>query len=509
MVSVRSLILPAIFALSSFSKTVNGQDEETNKFPALRDATIDDLAQGLKDRLFTSVDLVKAYIARIEEVNSELRAVTEINPDALDIAAALDAEREDGEVRGQVKLSMGSLFNSPLHGLPILIKNNIATADEMNNTAGSLALKGAKVPRDSFIAKKLREAGAVILGKANMSQWANYRSSNSSNGWSAHGGQVLGAYLQDQDSSGSSSGCGVASDLGLAVACIGTETDGSIVSPSQRNNIVGFKPTIGLTSRDLVIPISEHQDTIGPMARTVKDAAYILQAIAGVDENDAYTSDIPDGLIPDYLAALDEDALAGARLGIPSNALELFGMGNADHPETHQFYVAFDVLRIAGATVVGANFTGLSADADFDVEGRVLDADLVVNLASYLAQLTENPADVHSLQDIRDFTRSTPGEEYPDRNTATWDGALQLGYNNTDAEFEEDLEKLRGYGNDWLLGAIEDNELDAVILPTSAASLFAAWAAAPLVSVPMGFWPDDAEVVRNARGLATQGPGLP
>jgi amidase len=181
----------------------------------------------------------------------------------------------------------------PLHGLPILIKNNIATADKMNNTAGSWSLVGAKVPRDSTMAVKLRKAGAIILGKTNLSQWANYRSSNSSNGWSAYGGQTYGAYYPGQDPSGSSSGSGVSSSLGLAFASLGTETDGSILSPSQMNNIVGIKPTVGLTSRSLVIPISEHQDTVGPMARTVKDAAYILQAIAGPDQYDNYTSAIP------------------------------------------------------------------------------------------------------------------------------------------------------------------------------------------------------------------------
>lgn len=218
-------------------------------FPSLLDVTLEELAVGLESGLFTSIDLVNAYVARIDEVNGTLRAVTQLNPDAVAIASELDAERANGTVRG------------PLHGIPILIKNNIGTNDSMDNTAGSYALAGARIPRDSTIAAKLRKAGAVILGKTNLSQWANFRSDNSSSGWSAIGGQVIGAYFPQQDPSGSSSGSGVSSSIGLAFAALGSETDGSIISPSDVNNLVGIKPTVGLTSRDLVIPISEHQDT--------------------------------------------------------------------------------------------------------------------------------------------------------------------------------------------------------------------------------------------------------
>lgn len=201
----------------------------------------------------------KAYILRIEETN-DLHAVTEIHPDVVSIAASLDAERANGTVR------------SALHGIPMLIKNNIATHDQMNNTAGSFSLLGAKVPRDATVAGKLRAAGVVLLGKSNLSQWANYRSFNSSNGWSAHGGQVTGAYYPNMDPSGSSSGSGVASSIGLALACLGTETDGSISSPSSTNNLVGIKPSVGLTSRPLVVPISEHQDTVGMFKESGCDA---------------------------------------------------------------------------------------------------------------------------------------------------------------------------------------------------------------------------------------------
>ncbi|KAK1753783.1 amidase [Echria macrotheca] len=477
---------------------------QTAGFPSLIDATIEEIKDGLECGLFSSVDLVTAYLGRIAEVNADLKAVTEVNPDALEIAAALDDERAKGKIRG------------PLHGIPILIKNNIATKDKMNNTAGSFALLGAYPPRDSHIASQLRAAGVVILGKSNLSQWANFRSSNSSNGWSAHGGQVHAAYIKNQDPSGSSSGSGVAASLGLAAACLGSETDGSIISPSQRNNIVGIKPSVGLTSRDLVIPISEHQDTVGPMGRTVRDAATVLQAIAGPDPNDNYTSAIP-GPLPDYLAACKPDALIGARLGIPANTIELFqGFDNTSQPEIDAFFAASKILAMAGATILpNANFTNLTEWANSTAENTVLNADFLVNLASYLAKLATNPNNVHSLADVSRFTKEVmPGpEEYPSRDTAVWDQALDpvSGFNNTDPRFWPALQQdlfLGGEGG--LFGALDRNKLDAIILPSSFSPGFAAIVGAPIVTVPMGFYPANASVVMNTRGdLVDTGPNVP
>lgn len=231
----------------SFALSLQGTLAQSTQYPSLTEATLDELAAGLESGSWTSVDLVKAYIARIQEVNGALHAVAQINPDALDIAAQTDELRKQGTVLG------------PLHGIPILIKNNIATLDLMDNTAGSYALVGAKVPRDSTIAAKLRQAGAVILGKTNLSQWANWRSHNTSNGWSATAGQTYGAYYPEQDPSGSSSGSAVASSIGLALASLGTETSGSILAPADVNNCVAIKPTVGLTSRYLVIPVLSSQ----------------------------------------------------------------------------------------------------------------------------------------------------------------------------------------------------------------------------------------------------------
>lgn len=419
-----------------------------------------------------------------------------MNPDALSIATHLDALRKNGTIMG------------PLHGIPILIKNNIATDDAMNTTAGSFALVGAKVPRDSTMAAKLRKAGAIILGKTNLSQWANYRSSNSSNGWSATGGQTYAAYIPYQDPSGSSSGSGVASSLGLALASLGTETSGSILSPADVNNLVGIKPTVGLTSRNLVIPISEHQDTIGPMARTVKDAAYVLQAIAGRDSYDNYTLSIPnDGAIPDYVAACNYNALRGVRVGIPYNVLEL---SKPDDPVMEAFTQAVEQIRKAGATIVPANFTAY-ADYLEDNTGLVANADFLSNLATFFQSLTYNPYNLQNLSDLRNFTQQFPGEEYPSRDTEIWDEVLTQGWNNTDPRFGPAYQKNLFYGGEGgVLGALNRTSTSAILLPTQLSPGIAALVGSPVISVPLGFYPRDAEVQKNSRGnLVATGPNVP
>jgi amidase len=404
----------------------------------------------------------------------------------------------------------------PLHGLPILIKNNIATADQMNNTAGSWSLIGARVPRDSTMAAKLRKAGAIILGKTNLSQWANYRSSNSSNGWSAYGGQTYGAYYPGQDPSGSSSGSGVASSLGLAFASLGTETDGSILSPSQMNNIVGIKPTVGLTSRSLVIPISEHQDTVGPMARTVKDAAYILQAIAGPDQYDNYTSAIPWAsntthyTVPNYVAACTFDALLGKRIGVPRNVIGDRTKNNA--PVYDAFESALTILRKAGAIIVeNTNYTAYASYPSSTAEDTVLSGDFGPNLAAYLAQLSYNPQNVHTLADVTNFTQHFSLEEYPSRDTAVFDAALALNFTNTSPEFWAAYQEalyLGGAGG--LLGALDSYALDAVVLPTNVSPGISAIIGAPVITVPLGAYPANTTVVTNRRGnLNATAPNVP
>ncbi|OAA64024.1 glutamyl-tRNA(Gln) amidotransferase subunit A [Cordyceps fumosorosea ARSEF 2679] len=442
------------------------------QLPLLLDATLDELRTGLDAGRFTSMELTKAYIARIREVNEDLHAVTEINPDALDIAAELDRVRA---------LATGPLH--PLHGIPILVKNNIGTADKMNNTAGSTALLGAKLKQDSTVVSKLREAGVVILGKSNLSQWAGSRSLQASNGWSAHGGQTIGAYFPEQDPDGSSSGSAVASSIGLAWASLGTETWGSICDPAHANNIVGIKPTVGLTSRFLVIPISEHQDTVGPMARTVKDAAYLLQTIAGPDGKDNYTEAAPKTR-PDYVAACDKDALKGKRLGVPKDYKAMFPYISAD-VSFEVFESTFQLLRDAGAEVLEhIEMPGVELMKRAGRTGIISGGDFMTDLPKYLDNLETNPNDIHDLSDVRAFTDQSSTESEFD--FMLFNMILKRNINNTMPIWWEYYNERFYQSNELgLIGAIRNHTLDAVILPSPIATKVAIQGA-PVVSVPMG-----------------------
>ncbi len=271
------------------------------------EATIDQLQAQMSAGTLTARELTAAYldrIAQLDKAGPKLNAIIELNPDALAIADQLDAERRTGKVRG------------PLHGIPILLKDNIATADRMETTAGSLALVGAKPPRDAFIVTRLREAGAVILGKTNPSEWANFRSTTAVSGWSGRGGQTRNPFALDRTPNGSSSGSAVAVSANLCVVAVGTETDGSIVSPASNCGVVGIKPTVGLLSRSGIIPISVSQDTPGPLARTVHDAALLLGVLAGADAHDAATANRPLESSADFAHGMQPHALRGARLGL-------------------------------------------------------------------------------------------------------------------------------------------------------------------------------------------------
>ncbi len=273
----------------------------------LAEATFDQLRERMESGAETAHSIAAKYLSRIEQVDQAgpgLNAVIEINPDALALADQLDAERKDGAVRG------------PLHGVPILIKDNIDTADKMMTTAGSLALEGSIAAQDSGVAAALRKSGALILGKTNLSEWANFRSDNSTSGWSGRGGQTHNPYSLDRNPCGSSSGSGAGASANLCAGAIGTETNGSVVCPSSINGIVGIKPTLGLISRAGIIPIAHTQDTAGPMCRTVRDAAILLSALAGVDPRDEATAAAAGKLHADYTEFLDAGALKGARIGV-------------------------------------------------------------------------------------------------------------------------------------------------------------------------------------------------
>ncbi|KAG6856087.1 hypothetical protein H0H87_007527 [Tephrocybe sp. NHM501043] len=396
LVPVLTLILPSWSALLLRAKPV---------FPDLYEASVAELQAGLKDGHFSSVDLVKAYFARIEEVNLNgpaLRAVIETNPSAIATAAALDLERKRKGPR------------SALHGIPILLKDNIATvaSEGMNTTAGSFSLLGSVVPDDAGVVKRLRKAGAIILGKANLSEFAHFRG-NLASGWSGRGGQATNAYFPNADPCGSSSGSGIAASIGLAAVTLGTETDGSITCPTSNNNLAGIKPTVGLTSRAGVIPISEHQDTVGPMTRSMEDAAIVLSIIAGTDPNDNFTLAQP-RVVPNFTKALNKNALKGKRIGVPRHVFLNATINDRSPEVTSAFEQALIVLRKLGATIIDpADLPSADDILASNDENVVLDVDFKIELNKYYASLKLNPSGVRNLADLIAFNNNNSALEKP------------------------------------------------------------------------------------------------
>ncbi|PYR59657.1 MAG: amidase [Acidobacteria bacterium] len=420
----------------------------------LQEATIADLQQRMASRQETARSLVEKYLARIEAIDRHgpaLRSVIEINPDALAIADRLDAERASNGARG------------PLHGIPILIKDNIATADRMMTTAGSLALNGSIAPQDAFIVERLREAGAIVLGKTNLSEWANFRSTHSSSGWSGRGGQTKNPYALDRNPSGSSSGSGAAVAASLCAVAIGSETDGSIVSPSSNNALVGIKPTLGLLSRSGIVPIAHSQDTAGPMARTVADAVAVLRAMVGSDPNDttvgAGLRARPRQIPADYSTFLDAGGLRGARIGVVRN--RLFGYSAAADQIAD---AAIADMKKQGAVIVDpANIPTLGKfdDSEFDVLLYEFKADL----NTYLARLGP-AAPVHSLKEIIAFNESHKDQELPYFGQEIMTMAEKKGP-LTSAKYLQELAKdgrmSRALGIDAVM---TKHKLDALVAPT-------------------------------------------
>jgi amidase len=384
---------PALAAARELAR--DSPASEINPFE-LDELTISDLQDGMKSGKFTSRSLVEKYSNRIDEIDKHgpaINSVIESNPDALSIAEALDHERKTKGPRG------------PLHGVPVLIKDNIDTADRMMTTAGSLALVGSRPANDSFVAEKLRTAGAVILGKTNLSEWANIRSSHSTSGWSGRGGLTKNPYALDRNPCGSSSGSGAGVSANLCAAAIGTETDGSIVCPSSSNGIAGIKPTVGLVSRAGIIPISHSQDGAGPMCRTVRDAAIMLGALTGVDPRDSATANSEGRSATDYARFCDPAGLKGARIGV---ARKYFGFNDAVDALMEQ---SLDVIKKQGATLVDP--------ADIETLGKFDKSEMLVfmyelkaDLNSYLAALGPN-APVKTLKDIIDFNERNRQKEMP------------------------------------------------------------------------------------------------
>jgi amidase len=416
----------------------------------LQDATIADLQQRMTSGQDTARSLVEKYLTRIEAIDRQgpaLHSVIEINPDALAIADRLDAERRSTGARG------------PLHGIPILIKDNIATADRMMTTAGSLALSGSIPPKDAFIVARLREAGAIVLGKTNLSEWANFRSTHSSSGWSGRGGQTKNPYALDRNPSGSSSGSGAAVAASLCAVAIGSETDGSIVSPSSNNAIVGVKPTVGLLSRSGIVPIAHSQDTAGPMARTVADAVVVLGAMAGSDPADAATTTNTAKGLRDYSASLDINGLKGARIGVVRN--RLFGYSAAADQIAG---AAIAEMKTHGAVIVDpANIPTLGKfdDSEFDVLLYEFKADL----NKYLAWLGP-AAPVHSLREVIAFNEAHKDQELAYFGQEILAMAEKKGP-LTSAKYRQELAKDRRMSRTLGIDAVMTKyALDALVAPT-------------------------------------------
>jgi amidase len=392
--SVASFALSTLLPDTSKAISTNSIAEKLAK-DDLNEVTIDELQQRMQSGDLTSKSITKWYLKRIEEIDKSgpaINSVIEINPDAIAIAEAMDAERKVGKVRGA------------LHGIPVLIKDNIDTADKMMTTAGSLALAGNMASKDAFIVKQLREAGAVILGKTNLSEFANFRSTHSTSAWSSRGGQTKCPYVLNRNPSGSSAGTGSAVAANLCTVGIGTETDGSVVSPSSVNGLVGIKPTVGLWSRSGIIPISATQDTAGPMTRTVKDAAILLGALTGVDAQDAVTKQSRGKAQKDYTKFLDIHGLKGKRLGIEKSFLK---GGNPDVVALLHKTIA--ILKEQGATVVEVELLKSIVPLGTS-ELSVLEFEFKDGLNKYLATAK---AKVKSLKDVIEFNKQNEATVMP------------------------------------------------------------------------------------------------
>ncbi len=410
----------------------------------LQEATVDGLQEMMSSGKRSGVQIVQLYLDRIDQLDGKLRSVIETNPAALALAEELDRERQQSGPRG------------PLHGIPVLLKDNIDTADRMTTTAGSLALEGSIPAQDSGVAQRLRQAGAVILGKANLSEWANFRSNRSSSGWSARGGQCRNPYVLSRNPCGSSSGSAVAVSANLSALAVGTETDGSIVCPSHVNGIVGIKPTLGRVSRSGIIPVAHSQDTAGPMARTVRDAAILLQALCGDDARDPTTQTAPPA--ENFVQALKQDGLQGKRIGVCRRFFEISPVLERVMEDS------LDALRQAGATLVDP--ADLPHHGQWrDPEFEVLLYEFKADLNRYLAALGPT-APVKSLQEIIDFNRRHADREMPFFGQELMERAQAKGSLDSPAYLKALAEARRLTREEGIDQVLAANQLDALLAPT-------------------------------------------
>ncbi|KAK7247026.1 hypothetical protein RIF29_41902 [Crotalaria pallida] len=447
----------------------------SGKVLSIEEATVHDLQLAFHKNQLTSRQLVEFYLKQIHKLNPTLKGVLEINPDAL-----AQADKADQERTTRAKAPPGSF--SWLHGIPILLKDNIATKDKLNTTAGSFALLGSVVPRDAGVVTKLRKAGAIILGKATLSEWSHYRSNGAPSGWSARGGQGKNPYTMG-DPCGSSSGSAISVAANLVTVSLGSETDGSILCPSNSNSVVGIKPTVGLTSRAGVVPVSPRQDTIGPICRTVSDAAYVLETIAGFDFNDKATIEASK-YVPKrgYAQFLKKDGLGGKRLGVPRSLFYNFGN---DTFQRETFELHLNTLRQRGAVLID----NLKIDNIYEIlsdpsEGIALNFEFKLSLNAYLKDLVASP--VRTLADVIAFNKKHPKVEKLDENGQ--DHMLEAQKTNGIGKKEKQaLLNLTRYSKNGFEKLMIQNKLDAVVVPGPYFSRILAIGGYPGVIVPAGY----------------------
>lgn len=432
----------------------------------LLEITVADLRTKMRSGELSAVKLVERYTERIKRIDPKILSVVEINPDAMRIAEKLDKERKNGKTR------------SPLHGIPILIKDNIETADDMKTTAGSLALLDAPVPvRDAFVVERLRKAGVVILGKTNLSEWANFRSTKSISGWSGRGGQTNNPYILDKNPCGSSAGTGAAISANLAAIGIGTETNGSIICPSLRCGLVGIKPTLGLISRSGIIPIAETQDTAGPMARNVSDAAALLGIMVGKDKRDPVTIAAGRNGKKDYTAFLDKDGLKGARIGVARQFIDNKTPGGKLAEQN------LAILKDLGARLVDVSFPVVQGFSDMQRE--VLLYEFKEGLNKYLAG---RGAKYKTLADLIKFNEDNKEKEMPIFGQELFLEAEKRGEATKDAYLKALQTIKKTTRQDGIDAAIAKEKLDAICAPAGGSTWsIAAIAGYPYITVPAGF----------------------
>ncbi len=480
-------LIVALWAIMSFLMSchsgVNNGDKQI-KPSTLVETTIEELQNGYENGEFTAHEVVEAYLERIEKIDKsgpKLNAIITINPDALSIAAKLDEERKKGKVRG------------PLHGIPVVLKDNIDTHDKMPTTAGSRALANSFPPDDSFLAGQLRKAGAIILGKANLSEWANFRGELSTSGWSGVGGQTKNPYILDRNPCGSSSGSAVAVSANLTMLAIGTETNGSIVCPSHANGIVGIKPTVGLVSRDGIIPISFTQDIAGLMARTVRDAAICLGAIAGVDSADSKTLAPENSRYKNYTQFLKKDGLKGKRIGFYTAA------NGRNFKVDSLMAKAIQHMKKQGAEII--EIDKIEENGTGAASFNVMLFEYKDGLNKYFASLGKD-APVKNIEELIEFNKND-SVELQHFNQAYLQMALEKGNLESD-DYKKALEKMKkGSRAQGIDRVMDENDLDAIVAPTGSpawktdhingdsfqlgSSSPAAHAGYPNITVPMGF----------------------